>query len=85
MKQKPPRYTLDTETRRLAEMALLWATQLASVQTQDNTDMIQVIDLVNQRLGLTPRQPTPTQCDVVPLRPFRVIETRKSNSEHEPR
>ena len=89
MKQKPPYYSLDSETRSLCELVTYWARQLESVQQPPlNTDMMSVIHSVEQRLGLMP--PTDdlpqTPAEVVPLRPFRVIETEKtSNPENEPR
>src|SRR5210317_2253728 len=55
MKQKPPYYSLDTETRRLCEMVTYWARQLESVQQPPfNTDMMSVIHQVEERLGLLP-------------------------------
>jgi hypothetical protein len=88
MKQKPPRYTLDPETRRLCELVVYWARQLESVQQPPlDNDMMSVIYSVEQRLGLMP--PTDdlpqTPAEVVPLRPFRVIETNKSEHTNEPR
>ena len=88
MKQKPPHYTLDTETRRLCEMVAYWARQLESVQQPPlNSDMMSVIHSVEQRLGLLPPEDkqTSTPAEVVQLRPFRVITTNKSEPQDEPR
>ena len=88
MKQKPPYYSLDSETRRLCELVTYWARQLESVQQPPfNTDMMSVIHEVEERLGLLP----PTDDDpgkpaeVVPLRRFHVVTTKTSNPENEPR
>ena len=88
MKQNPPKYILDPETRTLCELVAYWARQLESVQQPPlNTDMMSVIHSVEQRLGLLPPDDSKpqTNADVVPLRPFRVIETNKSEQTHEPR
>ena len=88
MKQKPPKYTLDPETRTLCELVTYWARQLESVQQPPlNTDMISVIHSVEERLGLLPPDDSEPQtpAEVVPLRPFRVIETNKSEHTNEPR
>lgn len=88
MKQKPPYYSLDTETRTLCELVVYWARQLESVQQPPNpTDMMHVIHSVEERLGLLPPDDgePQTPAEVVPLRPFRVIETAKSEHENEPR
>jgi len=86
MKQKPPHYNLDQETRRFTELVAYYARELASIQQSPNTDMMSVIETVEARLGLTPPDDqTQTSCDVVPLRPFRVITTNKSETQDEPR
>ena len=88
MKQKPPYYSLDSETRRLCELVTYWARQLESVQQPPNTsDMMPVIHEVESRLGLLPPDDElPTKpASVTPIRAFRVIETDKtSNPENEP-
>lgn len=88
MKQKPPYYNLDQETRRFCELVVYWARQLESVQQPPNDrDMMRVIHEVEARLGLLPpdddlpREPA----DVVPLRRFHVVTTKTSNPENEPR
>lgn len=87
MKQRPPRYKLDTETRRFAELVTYWARQLESVQQPPlNKDMLSAIQELEARLGLTPPEDeTPKRGDVVPLRPFRVVTTNKSETENESR
>lgn len=89
MKQKPPTYTLDAETRRFTELVVYWARQLESVQQPPlDHDMMSVIHSVEARLGLhPPDEPTADRppADVVALRPFRVITTNKSETEDESR
>lgn len=85
MKQKPPYYELDLETRKLAEQVVAWARQLEQVQQQPNT-MLSVIESVERRLLLTPPQtpdPRGTRAEVVALRPFRVITTNESVTQNE--
>lgn len=85
MKQKPPHYTLDTETRRFVELVAYWARQLESVQQPStHNDMLRVIQTVESRLGLTPPEPD-EPAEVVQLRPFRVVTTSKSEHKNEPR
>jgi hypothetical protein len=87
MKQKPPYYTLDTETRRFAELVTYWARQLESVQQPPlDNDMMSVIVELESRLGLMPPEDEPQQpADVVQLRPFRVVTTNTSEPQDEPR
>jgi len=87
MKQKPPRYTLDRETRSLLGLSLFWARQLSTVQ-QKPTDIEGVVLELCERFGIELDEPTDTKelsgpGEVVPLRPFRVITTKQSEPEDE--
>lgn len=86
MKQKPPYYTVDHETRRFLEMIAQWAQQLDTVQ-QTPTDINHVVNSVCDRFGLELESATveSSLAEVVPLRPFRVITTNQSEPEDEPR
>jgi hypothetical protein len=80
MKQKPPYYELDHETRRLAQVVVEWAEEIAEIQhSAEARDSIQEITReVALRLGLdvTP-PPEHNRCEVVPLRPFRVVSGKQ--------
>jgi hypothetical protein len=84
MKQKPPYYELDHETRRLVELVAHWARELESVQQRPNPDMTNVINTVCERLGIVIDDEPQEPAEVVPLRPFRVILSNKSETEDEP-
>jgi multidrug resistance efflux pump len=75
MKQKPPYYELDHETRRLVEAVCEAAQDLADAQySVEARDGIQ--DLVTEvatRLGLIVTRDQPL-AEVVPLRNFRVVK-----------
>lgn len=79
MKRQPPYYELDHEKRRLVETVVEMAEDLARVQhsLDARNSMLEVTQEVAARLGLsiTPPEFEPeARAEVVPLRPFRVIE-----------
>ena len=80
MKQKPPYYELDSETRRLTQVVVEWAEEIAELQhsVEARDAILEITHTVAQRLGLdvTP-PPDSDRCEVVPLRPFRVIHGKQ--------
>ena len=83
MKQKPPHYELDHETRRIAEVVVEFAQELAEIQhsVEAKQGILDLTQELSRRLGIEPQPPEGrTLCEVIPLRPFRVIEP--NNEEH---
>ena len=76
MRQKPPYYELDHETRRLTQVVVEWAEEIASLQhsAEARDSILEITEEVAQRLGLDiPPPPENAKCEVVALRPFRVV------------
>ena len=80
MKQKPPYYELDHETRRLAQVVVEWAEEIAEIQhsAEARDTILGITQEVALRLGLdiTP-PPELNRCEVVALRPFRVVSGKQ--------
>lgn len=75
MSRQPPIYKLDPETRTLARIVVEFAEQLAEIQHNPGSrdEILDTASELRYRLGLEPSSPEPRLCEVVPLRPFRVI------------
>lgn len=77
MSRKPPQYMLDPETKRIAEVVIEFAQELAHVQHSVEAER-GILDLTKElavRLGLEPHAPKSKRlCEVIPLRPFRVVK-----------
>lgn len=79
MKKQPPYYELDHETRRYVESVVELAEDLAEIQVNSDARN-SILDLTQEvaiRLGLTIRTEfkPEAKAEVVPLRPFRVVES----------
>lgn len=87
MKEKPPYYELDRDTRRFVELTAHWALELSRVQTRPEAqqDIQSVVSVVCDRFGLELEQPTGDLVDVTPAQvirfPFRVISPSNSKEE----
>jgi len=79
VKQQPPYYELDHETRRYVESVVELAEDLAEIQVNADakSNILELTQEVARRLGLTIRSEFKPQAraEVVPLRPFRVVES----------
>jgi len=80
MNRKPPYYELDQETKRIAERVVEVALDLAKMQynLDSQRGIEQLVFELADRLGLEPqpREFEPKlRAEVVPLRPFRVVES----------
>jgi hypothetical protein len=79
VKKQPPYYELDHETRRYVESVVELAEDLAEIQVNSDARN-SILDLTQEvaiRLGLTIRTEfkPEAKAEVVPLRPFRVVES----------
>ena len=84
MKQKPPYYNLDPETRRLAQVVVEWAEEIAELQhsAEARDSILEITRTVSTRLGLTVNPPPHSdRCEVVALRPFRVIDGKTGGTD----
>lgn len=79
MKKQPPYYELDHETRRYVESVVELAEDLAEIQVNSDArkSILELTQEVAIRLGLTIRTEfkPEAKAEVVPLRPFRVVES----------
>ena len=83
MNKQPPYYELDHETRRFVESVVELAEDLAEIQVNADakSNILELTHEVAQRLGLTIRKQFRPQAraEVVPLRPFRVVESSEED------
>ena len=83
MKKQPPYYELDHETRRYVESVVELAEDLAEIQVNADAkaSILELAQEVTVRLGLTVRNEFKPQAraEVVPLRPFRVVESSEED------
>jgi len=81
--KQPPYYELDHETRRFVESVVELAEDLAEIQVNADakTSILELTQEVARRLGLTVRTEFKPQvrAEVVPLRPFRVVESSEED------
>jgi len=75
--REPPYYELDDDTRATVQAVLDYAELMSRMQLDHATrDRVQRTNLeMAERFGLQIHRPSATSATVVPLRPFRVVES----------